>query len=311
MRWKPLVQVWALVAVLGLFVQLSGPAAPASQSTERNLDEAEEELGRIQVELGSAQEQLQAASVRLRKVHASIASTEGEVETIAKRILRRKEKLKLIARELYMNGAAGTFEILMSAESLADLEERATYLQSSGEVHMQQLEDLAIDRMQMFEKLDELDSARAEVAEMTETVAGIERRLQADVSDQQRQVGLIRDDLQAERLARVRAAEERAERLQEELQEVVQPPAPPAPSAPTDGGVDWDAIAQCESGGRWDLDSTYDGGLQFHPDTWLGYGGGAFARYAWQATREQQIAIAERVLDGQGPGAWPHCFQYG
>ena len=65
----------------------------------------------------------------------------------------------------------------------------------------------------------------------------------------------------------------------------------------------------CESGGNWHLDSTYDGGLQFHPSTWLGYGGGVYAEYAWQASREQQIAIGEKVLAGQGPGAWPHCFQ--
>jgi hypothetical protein len=78
-----------------------------------------------------------------------------------------------------------------------------------------------------------------------------------------------------------------------------------------DTSVNWDAIAQCESGGNWALDSTYDGGLQFHPSTWLGYGGGRYARYAWQASREQQIAIAERVLAAQGPSAWPHCFQYG
>jgi peptidoglycan hydrolase CwlO-like protein len=307
MRFRLLLHVFALVAVLGLFVQLSGPVAPASQSTERDLDGAQDELRRTQRELGTAQEQLQEASARLKKVRASISSTEAEVETVAKRILKRKERFKRIARELYMNGAAAGLEILMSAEDLADLEERATYLQSSGEVHMKQLEDLAIDRMQMLEKLDELDSARAEVAEMTETVARIERQLQADLSDQQRQVGAIQDELEAQRLAEARAAERRAQRLQEQLQHVVQPPVPPAPS----GDVDWDAIAQCESGGRWDLDSTYDGGLQFHPDTWLGYGGGAYARYAWQATREQQIAIAEKVLDGQGPGAWPHCFQYG
>jgi len=304
MRFRSLLHICVLVAVVGLLVQLSGPVAPASQSTERDLENAQEELGRLQGDLGSAREQLQAASARLRKVRSSISSTEAEVETIAKRVLKRKENLKRIARELYMNGAAAGLEILMAAEDLADLQERATYLQSSGEVHMKELENLAIDRMQMLEKLDELDSARAEVAEMTETVATIERRLQAELSDQQRQVGAIENDLEAQRLA---AAERRAERLQEQIEQVVEPPTPPAPS----GDVDWDAIAQCESGQQWDLDSTYDGGLQFHPDTWLGYGGGAYARYAWQATREQQIAIAEKVLDGQGPGAWPHCFQYG
>jgi hypothetical protein len=88
------------------------------------------------------------------------------------------------------------------------------------------------------------------------------------------------------------------------------PPPPSPPPPPPSSEADWDAIAMCESGGDWHIDSTYDGGLQFHPDTWLAYGGGRYARYAWQATREQQIAIAERVLAAQGPGAWPVCFQW-
>jgi peptidoglycan hydrolase CwlO-like protein len=306
MRLRSLKYACALVAVLGLFVQLTGPAAPAS-GTRQDLDEAEEELGQIEWELGSAQERLSEASGRLRKVSASISTTEAEVQTIAKRILKRKDELRLIARELYKNGAVAGLEVLMSAKDLVELEERARYLQSSGEVHMEQLEALAADRMLLLEKLDELDSARGEVAEMIEAVESIESGLQAELSDQQREVGALEADLESQRLARARAAELRAQRLQQQLQQVVQPPPPSPPS----GDVDWDAIAQCESGGRWDLDSTYDGGLQFHPDTWLGYGGGAYARYAWQATREQQIAIAERVLRGQGPGAWPHCFQYG
>ena len=69
----------------------------------------------------------------------------------------------------------------------------------------------------------------------------------------------------------------------------------------------WDRLAQCESGGRWSIDSRYDGGLQFHPDTWRAYGGTEFATDAHQATREQQIAVAERVQDDAGWGAWPAC----
>jgi len=307
MRLRSLGYACALLAVLGLFVQLAGPTAPASQPTEQELEEAEEELGQIQFELGSARERLREASARLSELRSSISSTESEVETIAKRILKRKENLKRVARELYKNGAAAGLEILMSAQDLAELQERATYLQSSGEVHMEQLENLATDRMMMLEKLDQLDSARNEVTEMVAAVTDIEAGLRAELGDKRAHVGALEADLEAQRLAEARAAERRAERLQAQLQQVVQPPAPPPPS----GSVDWDAIAQCESGGRWDLDSTYDGGLQFHPDTWLGYGGGVYARYAWQATREQQIAIAEKVLEGQGPGAWPHCFQYG
>lgn len=73
--------------------------------------------------------------------------------------------------------------------------------------------------------------------------------------------------------------------------------------------VNWDAIAQCESGGSWAINTGngYYGGLQFTSQTWRGYGGGEYASSAHLATREQQIAVAERVLNGQGIGAWPVC----
>lgn len=69
----------------------------------------------------------------------------------------------------------------------------------------------------------------------------------------------------------------------------------------------WNRLAQCESGGRWHINSTYDGGLQFSPSTWRAYGGGKFAPYAHKAKRWQQISIAQRTLRGQGWGAWPAC----
>lgn len=71
----------------------------------------------------------------------------------------------------------------------------------------------------------------------------------------------------------------------------------------------WQQVAQCESSGNWQTDTGngYYGGLQFAESTWLGYGGGQYAEYANQATEAQQIAIAEKVLAAQGPGAWPVC----
>ncbi|MFW3172009.1 transglycosylase family protein [Geodermatophilus sp. CPCC 206100] len=75
------------------------------------------------------------------------------------------------------------------------------------------------------------------------------------------------------------------------------------------GPNDWDAVAQCESGGNWSINTGngYYGGLQFSPGTWAAYGGTQYASRADLATKEQQIATAERTLDGQGPGAWPTC----
>ncbi|WP_284043055.1 transglycosylase family protein [Actinoplanes sp. M2I2] len=84
----------------------------------------------------------------------------------------------------------------------------------------------------------------------------------------------------------------------------------PAAAAPSGGaGVNWDAIAHCESRGNWSINTGngYYGGLQFSRRTWRAYGGARFAGTADQATRAEQIQIAERVLDGQGIGAWPTC----
>ncbi|MBD0688463.1 hypothetical protein BG452_01395 [Streptomyces sp. CBMA123] len=71
----------------------------------------------------------------------------------------------------------------------------------------------------------------------------------------------------------------------------------------------WDSVAQCESGGNWAISTGngFYGGLQFTSSTWAAYGGTAYAAQANQATKAQQIAVAEKVLASQGPGAWPVC----
>ena len=68
----------------------------------------------------------------------------------------------------------------------------------------------------------------------------------------------------------------------------------------------WDTLAQCESSGNWSTNTGngFSGGLQFTPQTWRAFGGKGQAHHA---SRAQQIAVAERVLQGQGWGAWPAC----
>ncbi|WCN84188.1 LysM peptidoglycan-binding domain-containing protein [Micromonospora sp. LH3U1] len=85
------------------------------------------------------------------------------------------------------------------------------------------------------------------------------------------------------------------------------------PAAPAQAGVNWDAVARCESGGNWKINTGngYYGGLQFSQGTWAGYGGKKYAARADLASRGEQIAIAEKVLDGQGIGAWPTCGKKG
>ncbi len=75
-------------------------------------------------------------------------------------------------------------------------------------------------------------------------------------------------------------------------------------------GANWDAIAACESGGNWSINSGngYYGGLQFSMGTWRA-NGGAGSPHA--ASRSEQIRVAENVLRSQGLRAWPVCGRRG
>ncbi len=81
-----------------------------------------------------------------------------------------------------------------------------------------------------------------------------------------------------------------------------------AAPAQAKGGV-WNRVAKCESGGRWKINSGngYYGGLQFSARTWRAYGGKKYGSQAHRASKSEQIAIARRVLAGQGAGAWGGC----
>jgi len=81
-------------------------------------------------------------------------------------------------------------------------------------------------------------------------------------------------------------------------------------TANAESGVNWDAVARCESGGNWAINTGngYYGGLQFTMGTWRANGGSGSPH---QASREEQIRVAENVVRTQGVGAWPSCGRRG
>lgn len=91
---------------------------------------------------------------------------------------------------------------------------------------------------------------------------------------------------------------------------VARTPAPKQrPAAPAATPSVWDRLASCESGGNWAYNgpSGFDGGLQFLPSTWRAAGGTRYTPFAYQATREQQIAIASAWLKQTSWAQWPVC----
>ena len=87
------------------------------------------------------------------------------------------------------------------------------------------------------------------------------------------------------------------------------PPAVTAVPSYSGSGVNWYAVANCESGGNWGTNTGngFYGGLQFSESTWLANGGGQYSSTASGASASEQIAVANRVLASQGIGAWPVC----
>jgi uncharacterized protein YabE (DUF348 family) len=91
---------------------------------------------------------------------------------------------------------------------------------------------------------------------------------------------------------------------------VVAVAAPAATSTPVStSGLNWDAVAACESGGNWAINTGngYYGGLQFNISTWISNGGGAYAPRADLASRAQQIAVATTLYNARGSSPWPVC----
>ena len=283
----------AVVALLGLALTAS---APLSRAQESQLNDAQDELSDLQGDLSSVIDRYSELSADLEAIQARRAVIEHEVQVIAKSMMGLESRAVKLAQELYKGGRIAGLETLVNARSIADIANQLKYLETSGQAGLDVFGRLASDRQELEARLDELDEAREAAAAAVAEMDDLRAQVAGQIATQKDEIAA----LDAE--------------LAEQAEAVVASPPPvqvsSAPVPPPSSEADWDAIAMCESGQRWHLDSYYDGGLQFHPNTWLAYGGGVYARYAWQATREQQIAIAEKVLAGQGPGAWPNCFQW-
>ena len=100
------------------------------------------------------------------------------------------------------------------------------------------------------------------------------------------------------------------------LHSVAAPAAAPSAAAPSPprvvtyaGDSVWDDLARCESGGNWAINTGngYYGGLQFSLGTWQQYGGADYAAYPHDATRDEQILVAERLRAARGYAPWPAC----
>jgi Transglycosylase-like domain len=309
-RWVGRAVAAGLAAAVGL-VGAPGPAS-AAPSTASDLGA---QVGELLTQLGAARagvddanarvaralEQVQAHQQAYDAAQANAQLADVAAQQAATESAGARDAVARFARESYMGGSTSpVLESLLTAGSPAEMVERAALLEAAG-------------------------NHRSAV--LTVATAAQGRAVEAQVAAQnalaeaQRSQQAARDALASAETARASAAQQVADlqtaqtamqaRLQQVRAALVTPPRPTTLASPSSVAStrDWDAVARCESGGRWSVNTGngYYGGLQFSPSTWLAFGGGAYAPRADLATKSQQIAIAEKVLAVQGPRAWPTC----
>ncbi len=300
-----------IIASVGLLVLALAAGARAQDidteisGAQHDAASAQSRLDAIHVEVGQLQAEVRMVEAAEERLIRAIINTQHRQEVLWAELQDAREVLAHRAAAAYQVGPAAALEVLLSVSSPSELASAQAFTQRAfgsdtdliarvehgraeaarnAAILREQRAALGAERARLHSLLDEVGIRLAE-AEQIAQVAHLKVR-----------------DLQAKKQALVDAARREAER-QATLD---------APRYNGEWSADWDAIAMCESSGNWaaNTGNGYWGGLQFHPGTWYAYGGGPFdGQGPFPYDRGTQIAVAEKVLASQGPGAWPHCYR--
>jgi Transglycosylase-like domain len=321
-----------IAAALGLGLV---PGTASATPSDAQIDAAEQaagnaaaEVGRLLGQLGTAQAALEAAHVEAAAargsyagVQASHKGAQAEADRAASAALRAERDLTAaradvaaFARSSYMLGTTSpTMRALLTSGGPAQLVERTVLLDAVGSGRSDVLDQAAFLQQQAADTAAVAQTTLSQAASLEQQAAAALAAAE-QLETEARQRATTFQAQQASMQARLDQARTTLVTLQGQRNAARQPaPRPtssPVPSGgPSPAAHDWNAVALCESGGNWAINTGngYYGGLQFSPSTWTAFGGTAYAPRADLATRDQQIAVAEKVLAVQGAGAWPTC----
>ena len=299
------------------------------------------EQGAAQTAITAAQAQADAARDRYEQGLADQLAAQAAAE-VAAGVAEQAEQeagaaraaIAAFARDSYMGSTTSPgLQALVTSADAAQVLERVALLEVVGRNRAATVEQLAGAQQQAADAAASAETALADTAAAVERASTDLATAQQQEDDARQRAAALAVE-QAATQARLDQARATLVDLQAEAAAAAEPapvpapapepipsqeeeapaapgrapaPAPAPPPAPS--GHDWDAVADCESGGNWSINTGngYYGGLQFSASTWAGHGGTAYAPRADLATREEQIAVAEAVLASQGAGAWPTC----
>ena len=241
---------------LGLMttMTLAMPPTRAAPSAS-DLEGAKARLMELERDFQLVVERYNLVSEELASLQARIGLAEIAVGRVEDRMRTRRAAAIELATELYKNGRALEIEGILSARSLADLEKRVTYLQTSGAAHAQVFERLEVDRTELDKKIEQLDRDRAHAVAAQRQIDRLRIDIEAKVAEQRDEIDELRAAIAAaerrEAEAARRAAAAAAASAARSSSAISAPARPaPAPNARAQVAVDA-ALSQLGKPYRW------------------------------------------------------------
>jgi peptidoglycan hydrolase CwlO-like protein len=296
------------------------------------------QLGDARAAVGSARADAEAALGRYGETlddslgaRTAADAARAAADTAQQDVAVARASVAAFARSSYMSGStAPGLQALLTSAGPGQMLERAALLEAAGSRRSDVLDRLTAVQGLAAAAVAVADSALAQAVTLEQQAAAALASANRSEAEAHRQAAAF-EAQQATMQAELQEARGTVVAMQRRRTAAQQAPAQHAPaqapraqaSAPPTGSTggtspgpapdatahDWNAVAECESGGNWSINTGngYYGGLQFSPSTWAAFGGTAYAPRADLAAKAQQIAVAEKVLAEQGRGAWPTC----
>jgi peptidoglycan DL-endopeptidase CwlO len=218
--------------LLALFALAGSGAIQASHAapSRAELEAAKDRLYELERDFQLVVEEYNAINERLEDIQTDISGIEFTVKGIESRMSGKLDDAILLARELYKNGTAGSMAAVLSADSLAEMDARLAYMESSEEANSAVFEQLAADRSLLEDKLGELAEAEEKASAARARLAELREDIDAKVVEQQDEIG--------ELTAAIERAEEREAAAAAAAREEAREEAAAAPPPPSDSGGD-------------------------------------------------------------------------
>lgn len=224
----------AAASLIALSTFGTGSSSFAAPPTQDELEAAEDRLHELEADFEIVVERYNLVNERLIDLQGRISQARASIGDLEKSMATSEDQAIEVATELYKGGPTESLEAVLGSDSLAEIDARMAYLESTDETNSKVFEELATDRAVLEDTLAELTDAEDKAQKAKEELDGLRTDIDAKLADQADEIA----DLQAQIEEAERLREEREARLREQQEQQQQQSPVPAPApAPNISGT--------------------------------------------------------------------------